>query len=68
MPQVTKLITESLASATPTSVHLELAAVVTMNETGANFSVADILDTGAYYIDTDIYTRVPDHQTAPRCW
>ena len=46
---MTKLITESLASATPTSVHLELAAVVTMNETGANFSVADILDTGEYY-------------------
>ena len=66
---MTRLITESLASATPTSVHLELAAVVTMNDTGANFSVADILDTGAYYTDIiKIYTRVSDHQPAPRCW
>ena len=65
---MTKLITESLASAAPTSVHLELAAVVTMNETGANFSVADILDTGEYDTDSEIYTRVSDHQTAPRCW
>ena len=63
-----RLITESLASATPTSVHLELAAVVTMNDTGANFSVADILDTGVYYTDIKIYTRVSDHQPAPRCW
>ena len=44
---MTRLITESLASATATSVHLELTAVVTMNDTRANFSVADILDTGA---------------------